>query len=244
MLTLITSGDIGSQRDTCSSCERAGVACSGGGETELRIRFSKIGYKQPRRRNPTRNKSYSVVAPPQDSQHVNGGRATASTTDQAIVRDGTHSTCRESGFANQSEESFMAELPTPDTWNRALATLPPAPELSRELRPAIPTLSPGIIVASQLSPGFQTRPGLDNSPVGSEPLARGSPPRHISLIDERSPSLYGASLASFTKSPLYHSESPCLWPLLEEEVKLVKYFFTMLLSWVSCRHQELVPGIN
>ena len=52
------------KENTCSNCERAGVLCEGGGNSELQIRFSEFSHRPP-----TEKETSPSPSPPSGSQY-------------------------------------------------------------------------------------------------------------------------------------------------------------------------------
>lgn len=178
-----SQGDIGPLQETCSNCEKASATCSGNGQNELRIRFSHVGQKRRRRRNPPRNRASSLQRHDGDSSPSDQPPAEP----QRLV------------IENISTEPAADTSPQSTVW-----TSTHGPETSPALR------RPELVAASLLS--------REKTGLVSEQLQ----PSHRSFSPD-APSL------SFPDQP----GPSYFFPLPVEEAKLVKHFFTVLISWVS-----------
>ncbi|POR35324.1 Uncharacterized protein TPAR_04457 [Tolypocladium paradoxum] len=233
--------DNGPGRDICSNCDRASAICKGGGDKELRIRFSNIGRKQPRRCISTRDRLAAPMQAPsgdapvviaQSIEDAGGDHHAAPVRINSASPETTSSHSR--GHTYQFTELQSQESPKPPQHTNSS----PSPS-SGALRPATSASETG-------SPMDQTPPPvmqMDYSELGTSSSANHSEP-----IDLHPPSMSfpnflttrwepshsesrNISTGCDSTSPLNQSDKSCLWPLAEDEALLVKHFFNVLVSW-------------
>jgi hypothetical protein len=215
----LISGDITSKKKTCSLCQKAGVACHGGGpRTELRILFSEL---TPRAEKPAQATQQALPSPccsPGDRGPIRG------------VPDTHHRSVDATDQLNTSK-SPPRSLPYSDDGSSPL----PRVRLRPWSRPSALHASPSVELHGHSScPGDAERPCRWDSasvPTG-DPLAQHvleSQPASATPSQEYSQTI---SRSNSGDTLISNDQSSQSWQLTAEQAQLVKHFLTYLLPWV------------
>lgn len=224
-------GDVANSHRICSNCEKAGVPCEGGGQSGFRIRFVDVGSKKRKRRRSAPPGTTSVL----ETLGQSTGRHNESPSGLVF-----------SGSDENHAENPDSHLPTytSETEDNPNPIHSACPTPLNDDGATVAKLSDRRVL--QLSSSNET--SLDH-PLDTFPEVAAS----VNHEDISTPCI--ASNASpvhpFPETRVHRMvpmtwtgdlKPPCLWPLAEREVQLVKHFFAVLVSWV--RNRVVMPKFS
>ncbi|KAI1856705.1 uncharacterized protein JN550_013699 [Neoarthrinium moseri] len=261
--------DISSNDSSCSSCERAGTTCRGGGRDELQIRFSQLG-KKPRNRSSKHSTKTKVpklhVTKEPDTSVSNDstqgsvalGPAASGDTGNLLRSELIDLITRKSNPGNAlppTKHVYETSLSNQDAAVAEESNQIAADDVMIRADVAVESPNPRRIESHNYQ-GEGDYPALDHTGTGLHTHFCVGPLRNTSAVTKESSNLQ------------------TLWPLQTQEAQLIKYFLTVLVGWfdycdphtsfkthvqsaittdatilyavlaISARHRELTMGIG
>lgn len=194
------------------------MPCKGHGQTELRIRFVEAGPNKTKRRKSASVRATSVLRSPGRLRELDQtpiGIVSHGFGERHMENGGLPSSIDTNEPRDTSNSAFTASSAPLDDDGSAAAdlradhhTLQVPPVNNTPIDDHLDTLSE---VALPMDHESISTPRVESSGIWSNPSSESTVHEHA----------------------IVNIKSSCLWPLAEKEARLVKHFFTVLVSWVN-----------
>lgn len=199
-------GDVGPQRSTCSGCRRAGVLCN----TALRIRVE--GSRTQRWNNAVQGGGPSLDQV--TSPHPGAVSEGDSIEGCRIGRGADAATA-------PTERRPYVPTPRPSLQDTSSLGHTEGPRSSIKDKEKSVILHP-----SSVHPDGEASPAGPDKDSSTDTVRTNVRKLDNTVLETASTDTLSSSLES-------HRVGPCLWPVGEVESRLIKYFFNVLVGWVS-----------